>query len=292
MSASVLSLESDEVTTLELMTEKKTPLYALGHSEEELRRLESQSNFFKDLTAQVFRSAGITNGMRVVDIGCGPGDVSFLAREFVGPEGLVIGVDKSPDAIATAQKRARALGLDNVKFMVGDVEDLVFAEPVDAFVGRLILMYFADPVGALRHMAQHLKSGGLIVFQEIDISGYKSIPQCLFANQAYYLISETLRRSGAEIQMGLKLFSTFLAAGLPAPRMIMGAKVEGGPDSYVYEYLTQIVRNLLPMTEKLGVASQDEVQIETLAQRMRDEAVASEGLVVVPPLIGAWSQKP
>jgi ubiquinone/menaquinone biosynthesis C-methylase UbiE len=67
--------------------------YILGHADEELDRLISQANFYGDLTAHVLQLAGLKTGMKVLDIGCGAGDVSFLAAKLVGPKGTVIGVD-------------------------------------------------------------------------------------------------------------------------------------------------------------------------------------------------------
>ena len=66
------------------------PDYVLGHSEDELKRLIDQARFFGDLTAQVLHLAGLGPGMRVLDVGCGAGDVSFLAASIVGPQGVVI----------------------------------------------------------------------------------------------------------------------------------------------------------------------------------------------------------
>jgi hypothetical protein len=91
--------------------------------------------------------------------------------------------------------------------------------------------------------------------------------------------------------MGLDLFRTFLAAGLREPQMMMEARVEGGPDSEAYEYMAQLVRSLLPMVEKFAVADAKCVQIDTLAERMRHEAVTNESVIVLPPFIGAWSKK-
>ena len=71
--------------------------YARGYSEGEFKRLESQGRFFHDVTADVLRRAGIVSGMRVLDIGCGVGDVSLLAAEFVGPSGTVLGIDRSAE---------------------------------------------------------------------------------------------------------------------------------------------------------------------------------------------------
>jgi hypothetical protein len=72
----------------------------------------------------------------------------------------------------------------------------------------------------------------------------------------------------------------------------MGARVEGGADSPAYEYMAQTVRSLLPMMEKLGVATVEEVQIDTLARRVRDEVMAGGGVIVLPHLVGAWARKP
>src|SRR5215510_9998613 len=128
-----------------------SPDYILGHAEDELDRLEYQARFYSDLTEHLFHLAGIERGMRVLDVGCGVGDVTFLAARLVGPDGWVIGVDNSPEAIRRAEQRAQAAQLTNVYFVVQDITEFTPDEPVDAEVGRLILMYLADPAGAIRH---------------------------------------------------------------------------------------------------------------------------------------------
>lgn len=65
----------------------------------------------------------------------------------------------------------------------------------------------------------------------------------------------------------------------------------GVPDSVVYDMVVDVARSLLPVMEKLGIASAGEVGIDTLADRMRTEVVASGGVLVSPALIGAWSRK-
>jgi len=89
-------------------------VYVLGHSAEELNRLIDQARLFGELTEDVFVRAGIGPGMRVLDVGCGAGDVSFLLARMVGPSGTVVGVDRSEDAVAMANARARAMGLAQV----------------------------------------------------------------------------------------------------------------------------------------------------------------------------------
>jgi ubiquinone/menaquinone biosynthesis C-methylase UbiE len=95
--------------------------YALGHAEDELDRIINTARFLGDLTEHVLRLAGLAPGMRVLDVGCGPGDVVFLAARLVGPQGTVIGVDRSPEAIEQARQRAAAAGLTNVHFLSQDL---------------------------------------------------------------------------------------------------------------------------------------------------------------------------
>lgn len=271
---------------------QQIPIYVFGHSEDELQRLIDQSRFFGSLTEQVFLSAGLGSGMRALDLGCGAGDVSFLAAKLVGPSGTVIGIDKSAESIAIARDRASKAKLQNVIFIEGDIADLSLEPPVDAVVGRLVLMYLAEPAVALRQLAGQVRPGGVIAFQEIDTTGARSLPPSPLYEKCIHWIRETVRQGKSELQMGLKLYQTFISAGLPAPQMIMSARIEGGLDSPAYEYVAQTVRSVLPMMERFGVAKAEEVQIETLAQRLRDEVASGGGVVVLPPLVGAWAHKP
>ena len=67
--------------------------YVLGHADQELDRLTIQARILEPSTRQLLQEAGLRPGMRVLDIGCGSGDVSFLAASLVGPAGRVVGVD-------------------------------------------------------------------------------------------------------------------------------------------------------------------------------------------------------
>ena len=100
---------------------------------------------------------------------------------------------------------------------------------------------------------------------------------------------DTFEPAGFELDMGSKLFTTFLNAGLPAPGMIVAGRVEGGPHSPVYDWLADTLRSLLPMAERLGVTAA-EVEIETLAERLRKEALQNTACIMPPPLIGAWTR--
>jgi ubiquinone/menaquinone biosynthesis C-methylase UbiE len=179
------------------MPERQDPDYALGHSTRELERLIDQARFFGQLTRNVLVEAGLSPGMRVLDVGCGPGDVTFLAASLVGPEGEVLGVDLSPAAIDVA--RSRAAGLPNVRFVTGDARELSGEGVFDAVIGRLVLMYFADSAAALRAFSAHVRSGGLIAFHEFVATRAESVPKCDLVERCLSWITGALSSAGAEL---------------------------------------------------------------------------------------------
>lgn len=264
--------------------------YVLGHADDEVNRLIEQGRFFAELTASVLRSAGVGDGMRVLDIGCGVGDVAFLAARLVGPKGEVIGVDNSAEAIDVATRRATAEGFTNIRFLTRDVADLSLEAPVDALIGRLVLMYFADPAVMLRRLLASVKPGGVVAFHELDIAGARSEPPCPLFETAVARIRESFTRAGCDPQTGLKLSRIFQEAGLPAPRMILGARVEADPDSPIYDQVAAVTRSLQPLMERLGIATAADIGIDTLAGRIREETVALNATLVSPSLIGAWTR--
>src|SRR5262245_162286 len=140
--------------------------YVLGHSEQEFERMEVQACRFAQFTRDVFQAAGIGLGMRVLDVGTGPGDVAFLAAELVGSSGSVTGTDKAPTAVELARGRASSKGLLNVDFREGDPAQMIFDRPFVAIVGRFILMHSGDPTAMLRRLMAHARPGGIMVFVE------------------------------------------------------------------------------------------------------------------------------
>jgi SAM-dependent methyltransferase len=179
----------------------------------------------------------------------------------------------------------------NVKFVQGDPAKMDFVRPFDAIVGRLVLMYYPNPVETIRNLSRHLRPGGLLVFQEIDVANCGSYPPAPIFDRAVAWIKAAFSATGARIEQGLELYPLFLAAGLPAPSLRLDSLIGGGPDCVAYEHIAGVVRSLLPAIEMLKIATASEIQISSLAQRIRDEVVAQEAVVLSPALIGAWSRK-
>ena len=122
--------------------------YVLGHNDREQLRLIRQARILAPFTDSFLRAAGIVSGMRVLDIGCGMGDVTMLAAQLVGPTGSVVSVDQDTASIETARRRVSAIGLENVKFHRADLLTFADDELFDAIISRLVLEFVPDTTAA------------------------------------------------------------------------------------------------------------------------------------------------
>src|SRR5262245_25700695 len=93
--------------------------YALVLSDAEIGRYQWMAENAHRNEAAQWAAAGIVEGAAVADVGCGPGAVSTLTAQLVGPAGRVAAVDQDAGAIATATALAAQLGLANVRCQQG-----------------------------------------------------------------------------------------------------------------------------------------------------------------------------
>ncbi len=266
--------------------------YTMGRSDEETQRLIEQSLLFEPITRRFLTSSGISTGMRVLDIGSGAGDVALIAAELVGPEGEVVGVDMNPEILEIARGRIRQAGHENVEFLAGDLNTLDLGERFDALVGRLVLMYLPDPVAVLKQLLSRLHPNGIVMFQEIDFTLTRSYrnPDTPLASQLSDWIVEVFERSGANATMGLDLHRVFIEAGLPEPTLDAGLLLGGSADWSGYSFVANSFRSVVPLLEHYGIATAEEVDLDTIPQRVREEFAAAKRPVIIAPHIGAWAR--
>ena len=263
--------------------------YEFGSGDDELARLEVQGRVLAPATRMLFAAAGIRPGMRVLDLGCGAGDVAFVAAALVGPEGSVIGVDRAPEALGRARLRAEQLGLRQVEFVEGDIHDPAPGGPFDAIVGRLILMYVPDPAAVLRRQATVLRAGGLAVPIEFDIPAARALPATPLASQALAWVVEAFGKGGIQPALGTRLWAILREAGL-RPLGMLGIQPHFGPDDpgAITGGLAGVVRTAAPLIERTGVATAEEIGVETFAQRLRDDLRVNQAVFAYPMLLSAW----
>jgi len=266
--------------------------YVLGHADAEVRRLLLQAQLYDDDTEHALRQAGLRPGMRVLDVGCGPGDVSFAAARLVGPTGSVLGVDAAAEVIDFARSRAAERGLAGVSFQQAVISDIELDEPVDAVIGRLILMHLPDPEAALRQLAGLLRPGGVIAFCESDLGAVRSLPETPQFRAVTNGILSAFRAIGLDPEFGTTLHGLFQRAGLPAPRLKLAAPLGGADNLDVFAYAIETWRLVLPVAERLGLVTEDLADPDALLSLWREEAAAAGAVVMMPQMITAWSRMP
>jgi len=98
-------------------------------------------------------------GGRVLDLGCGFGDTTQQLAALVGPSGEAVGVDVSEPFVAAAREEAQGAGVSNVRFLSGDVQIMDLGAGFDYAFSRMGIMFFANPVQALRNVRSALTPG-------------------------------------------------------------------------------------------------------------------------------------
>jgi ubiquinone/menaquinone biosynthesis C-methylase UbiE len=280
-----MSNQSDTTTEVAAASQ-----YVFGHSTQELERLQTQARILEPFTRQLLIDAGLRPAMRVHDVGSGPGDVAFLAAELVADAGQVVGTDRSADALAVAAARASASGLLNVSFQEGDSAELNFESQFDALIGRAVLMYQRDPATALSRLIAQVRPGGIVAFHEIDWANARSFPTVPSWTRCCELFVATLKATGADPYLGMKLYSLFISAGLPPPSLRYVSRIGGGRE--LIQMVTNLVVAVLPEAERLGLVTPGEIDPSTLLDRVLADVTASGSVVIGWSELGAWSTVP
>ena len=266
--------------------------YVMGHDDRERRRLSLQASILNPLSDQLLRRAGLSPGQRVLDIGCGVGELSMVAARLVGRRGCVTGIDIDEGALAIAAARAREQGLDHVDFAHGDIGAYRTDMSYDAVIGRHILIHTPDPRVVVGMAHSLLNSGGVAVFQEYDFSVvHHAFPEA----PLYERLLEVFRAFFAKAthgNIGTRLFQLLIDAGFSTPECRVEYPMDGGADSPFYEWVVESFRSILPRASALGLVRSDEVlDIDSLTGRLKEETISHGGCVPGPAMVGCFARK-
>lgn len=134
-----------------------------------LDTLREQAEFLDAHTRRFLRSAGLRPGMSVLDVGSGTGAVSAIAAALVGPHGRVTGIDPDPAMVRAAVARPARPRSAPMRFLAEPLERHTAEVPYDAVVGRLVLTHVPNLAGATARIAELVRPGGVVAFQEAVI---------------------------------------------------------------------------------------------------------------------------
>jgi SAM-dependent methyltransferase len=255
-----------------------------------LRDHMQMSNHVDEMTERMLDDAGIGQGMRVLDIGCGPGAVSLMIARRVGNDGHVFAVDRDARMLELAREKVRQADFANITFIEGGF-DVTFPErgTLDAVVGRRVLMYQPDAAQAVTQLTDAVRAGGIIAFHEHDMvavsDGRTSLP---LHDRVRSWLREMLRLEGANLRMGFDLHSALTSAGLTVERVRAEANVLTPTSTYP---IAGIIRAVLPRLQQLGITTAAEADVDTLEDRLVSERRAADATCVWEMVFCAWGRK-
>jgi ubiquinone/menaquinone biosynthesis C-methylase UbiE len=265
--------------------------YVLGHTSAEQQRLIRQARVLAPLTERFLRDAGISSGMRVLDIGCGMGDVTMIAAQLVGSAGQVTSIDLDQASIETARRRAAAFGFENTSFNRADIAAYVPPDDsFDAIIGRLVLQFVPDPLAIIKHLYGMLRPGGILALQEptwkLWLTYTAHLPLRLAVTKA---ARDAFQAGGASTETEQQLYQGFIASGLHAPQL--GVEVPLGNSPEFRTLLPDLLAAVMPNIIANGLAIGHLGDLNTLKDRLDQELDKENSFASYVALIGAFGRK-
>jgi len=171
-------------------------------------RLEILNQIFKDTSESLLVKAGLGKGKKILEIGCGTGNMTCWLADQVGKDGHIYAVDISAEQLEIAKKCAQVRGLTNITFIENAIIDVNSDIKFDLIYSRLVLMHISKSYETLQHLYCMLEEGGSLICEEAcnSISCY---PLCSAYLRSRDLLIQYAKLKNLDFNIGEKLYSYF-----------------------------------------------------------------------------------
>lgn len=232
-----------------------------------------------EITQQLLRRAHIRRGMRVLDIGCGSGEVTRAIADLVSPIGAVVGVDGSAAALAAAESATAPTHYKNISYVLSSLPEL---QPelgeFDCVVGRRVLMYVPEPENVIARIISLLRPGGRIALQEHDTTMTPGrTGSWPIHDKVHHWLWESVRREGANPHLGFSL-APMLSSMDVTVEALWAQVIFSGYESGVHHQLHDLMKVMQTRLVASGVATEEEIDLPSLEARLSAERAANRSV--------------
>jgi SAM-dependent methyltransferase len=206
----------------------------------------------------------LSPGLRLLDVGCGPGTITLDLAGRVAPGGAV-GVDREPGVVAEARRLLESRPIAGVEFRTADAYALGFDdESFDVVHAHQLLQHLSDPVAALLEMRRVLRPGGVLAVRDGDYGGFVWAPSDPLLDRWMELYHDVCRHNGADADAGRRLLGWAQAAGFAEIHPSSSTWTFADPDSRRWwgeGWADRVVSSsLAEQAVRYGLSNRDELQ--------------------------------
>lgn len=217
-----------------------------------------QKNFFKPRYKKQILLLNLKRGMKILEVGCGIGTLSFDIAKLVLPKGRIVGLDISEKLLKIAREEAKFKGITNFLPKKGYAEKMPFADnQFNGVVSRYLLQHSRSPLRILKEMKRVAKDGAFIAAIDIDDSIISYPPQPSALEKLFWAYAKTQKIQGGDRYIGRKLYWYF--------------KKSGFKDIRVYPFFVNLRAGKIPANLLLEIASLFVYKIIIVKTKLVDE---------------------
>lgn len=253
-------------------------------------RLRLLARVMRPATLALFERAGVRAGMQCMDMGCGGGDASIELARLVGPSGSVTAIDFDPVKIEVARQEAAGTGLENITFQVADVAGEAAGEPAatQLVYARFLLSHLPDPEHILARWIGRLVPGGLLIVEDIEISGHIVHPPS-WAHDAFVdLYRRAAHARGADPDIGPRLPGMLQDAGLQDIQVQVVQPLGLAGEMKQVSLLS--MEAIADAVVETGLA--DRRRISEIIAELKKHADSPQTLISIARVIQSWGRMP
>ena len=181
--------------------------YVIGVGKDDEERLSLLNELFGKTSKDLLLKSGLKPGMRVLEVGCGTGNMTKWIAKQVGDHGHVTAVEITSEQIQITKDNCSES--NNITFVESSLFDLKTSQKFDLIYSRFLIMHLQNPFEGLQHLTQLLKPNGILVSEEATNSITACYPESPIFKKNRELVLALFKKKNLDFDIGEKLYSYF-----------------------------------------------------------------------------------